>query len=95
MKKKEYQWMQKELRIMPGEDEPNVDLVVATTVFICLPMMYVVEAVGDEEGGAEATAMTATSCSVLCNPTHMVIVQLIHVTQGLEKKKKKNCQLVT
>lgn len=43
---------------------------------------------GDGGGGAEATAMAVTSCSVLCNPTHMVIVQLIHVTQGLEKKKK-------
>lgn len=87
--------MQKELRIIPGEDEPNVYLVVATTVFICLPMICVVETVGDEGGGAEATVMTATSCSVLCNPTHMVIVQLIHVTQGFGEKKKKNCQLVT
>lgn len=74
--------MQKELRIMPREDKPNVYLVLMTTGFICLLMICVVER------GAEATA----SCSVLLNATHMVIVQLIYVIQGLDKK---NYQLVT
>lgn len=57
-------------------------LVVVTTVFICLPMTFVVET---DEGGATVTAMM-TSCSVLCKPAHMVIVQLIHVTHGSEEK---------
>lgn len=57
-------------------------LVVVTTVFICLPMTFVVET---DEGGATVTAMM-TSCSVLCKPAHMVIVQLIHVNPRLGGK---------
>lgn len=67
---------------MPREDKPNVNLVLMTAGFICLLMICVVAR------GEEATA----SCSVLLNPTHMVIVQLIYVIQGLDKK---NYQLVT
>lgn len=67
--------MQKELRT-PREDNPSASLVWMNTGFICLLMMCAVER------GAEASL----SCSVLLNPTHMVIVQLIHVIQGLEEK---------
>ena len=74
--------MQKEVRIMPRKDKPNVYLVLMTTGFICLLMMWKVER------GADAIR----SCLVLLKPTHMVIVQLIYVIQGLEKK---NYQLVT
>lgn len=58
LRKKEKQEMQKELRIMPGEDKPNVS-VLTTTGFMCLLVMCVVE-----RGVAEVT----TSCSVLLNP---------------------------
>lgn len=71
--------MQKELRIMPTEGEPNVYFGFMTTTvagFICLPTTCVVER-GTEAG---------TSCLLLLNPANMVIVQLIHVIQGLEKK---------
>lgn len=74
--------MQKELRIMPREDEPNVSLVLMTTGFICLLMVSVVE----RRAGAP------TSLPALFNPAHTVIVQLISVIQGLDKK---NYQLVT
>lgn len=69
----------KELRliIMHREDKPNAYLVLMTTGFLCLLMICAVER------GAKATA----SCPVLLNATHMVIVQLIYVIQGLEKKK--------
>lgn len=66
--------MQKELRLLPREDRPNVYLVSMNTGFICLLMICVVER------GA------TTSCSVLLNPTHMVIVQLIYVIQDLDKR---------
>lgn len=59
--------MQKELRIMPRKDKPNVYLVLMTTGFICLLMC------------------SGKRCLVLLNPTHMVIDQLIHLIQGLEK----------
>lgn len=65
-----------------GRSEPNVSLVLTTAGFICLLMICVVER------GTKA----AMSCQVLFKPTHMVIVQLISVIQGLDKK---NCQLVT
>lgn len=63
--------MQKELRIMPRKDKPNVYLVLMTTGFICLLMMCEVER------GAEAIrscfgplkAHSHGHCSAhLCNP---------------------------
>lgn len=68
--------MQKELRIMPREEEPNVSLVLMTTGFICLLMISVVE----RRAGAP------TSLPALFNPAHTVIVQLISVIQGFDKR---------
>lgn len=42
LREKEKQEMQKELRIMPGEDKPNVS-VLTSTGFMCLLVMCVVE----------------------------------------------------